>query len=310
LPLNAHRLTLSHKKRAVAFENASDSNANGFIINAPLTDDDHQHVYTPGREDFVIDHEGVLFIAKNLTPEDYEQGEHEAAAKPLWDDFTNHGLFNAIQTFWQRMEKGSHPDAALATVVAEQLCAQTVARVDQLNYLSQLRFRDAYTYSHTLNVCALSIAIALKCGFSPKEIEEIALAAILHDLGKLFIPKPIMFKPTKLTKGEFNVMKLHPEMGYNVIIKELKLSEAIARPALEHQEMYSGGGYPNNLKGDEIHPYSHIVKIADVYDALTSKRPYKGVIPSSKAFEIMRAEADRSFHPELFSTFEKLANHS
>jgi HD-GYP domain-containing protein (c-di-GMP phosphodiesterase class II) len=255
----------------------------------------------------VIDHEGMLIVAKGLSPEDYAQGEREANARPIWDELTNNGLFNAVQGFWNRLEMGSHPDIALATVVSEQLCAQTIERIDQLQYLSQLRVRDNYTYSHTLNVCALSVAIAVKSGFSPKQIQEIALAAILHDLGKLFIPKPIMFKPSKLTDAEFNVMKLHPRLGYDVIIHKLGLPEAIARPALEHQEMYGGGGYPQNLKGDQIHPYSHIVKIADVYDALTSKRPYKGIIPSQKALDIMRGEGDKSFHPGYFACFERFA---
>jgi HD-GYP domain-containing protein (c-di-GMP phosphodiesterase class II) len=256
----------------------------------------------------VIDHEGVLIVAKGLSAEDYLQGAREAKAKPVWDDYTNAGLFQAIQSFWSRLEMGSHPDVALATVVSEKLCAETIEQIDQLQYLSQLRVRDNYTYSHTLNVCALSVAIAVKAGFAPKEIQEIALSAILHDLGKLFIPKPIMFKPSKLTDAEFNVMKLHPRLGYDVMINKLGLPEAIARPALEHQEMYGGGGYPQNLKKDEIHPYSHIVKIADVYDALTSKRPYKGIIPSQKAVDIMRSEGERSFHPGYFKCFEAFAS--
>jgi HD-GYP domain-containing protein (c-di-GMP phosphodiesterase class II) len=256
----------------------------------------------------IIDHEGVILIAKGLSEADYAQGDVEYNAKPVWDECTNKGLFSAIQHFWQRLELGSYPDASLATVVAEELCAQTIQHINQLNYLSQLRVRDSYTYSHTLNVCALSIALSIKLGFAPKEIEEVALSAILHDLGKLFIPKSIMFKPSKLTDSEFNVMKLHPELGYDAIINKLHLPEAVARPALEHQEMYGGGGYPQNLKGDEIHPYSHVVKIADVYDALTSKRPYKGIIPSHKALEIMRNDGARSFHPDYLSCFERMAS--
>jgi HD-GYP domain-containing protein (c-di-GMP phosphodiesterase class II) len=257
-----------------------------------------------------IDHEGVTLVANHMTLADYQQGQTEADSLTLWDDTLNQSLFGAIASFWQRINLGSHPDTALATVIAEKLCAETIQRIDELQYLSQLRVRDNYTYSHTLNVCALSIAIAIRAGLDTAQIKELALSAILHDLGKLFIPKSIMFKPTKLTDSEFDVMKLHPQLGYDVIIQELGLPEAVARPALEHQEMYAGGGYPQNLRHDEIHLYSHIVKIADVYDALTSKRPYKGVIPSLKAVEIMKADGDRSFHPELFRCFEKLSNHS
>lgn len=73
--------------------------------------------------------------------------------------------------------------------------------------------------------------------------------------------------------------------------------------------MYNGGGYPQDLRGDQIHPYSHLVKIADVYDALTSKRPYKESIPSAKAIKIMLSEGDKSFHPELLAQFVKLSNY-
>jgi HD-GYP domain-containing protein (c-di-GMP phosphodiesterase class II) len=118
-----------------------------------------------------------------------------------------------------------------------------------------------------------------------------------------------MFKPTRLTEKEFQVMQLHPGFGYKMITETLRLPENIARPALEHQEMYGGGGYPQGLKGDEIHPYSHVVKIADVYDALTSKRPYKESIPSTKAIKIMLSEGEKSFHPELMGKFLQLCNY-
>jgi HD-GYP domain-containing protein (c-di-GMP phosphodiesterase class II) len=170
--------------------------------------------------------------------------------------------------------------------------------------------RDEVTYAHVLDVTALSIALAIQLGLSQKAIQEVALAAMLHDLGKLMVPYNIMFKEGKLTEKEFQIMQLHPGFGYGIITQFLQLPEQIARPALEHQEMYGGNGYPKGIVGEDIHPYSHIVKIADVYDALTSARPYKKAIPHEKALQIMLSEGTQSFHPEFLEAFSKIGQSS
>lgn len=259
----------------------------------------------------LFDHEGTMIPIQHPQLTDSERYERmiEDAQQPIYGQELSDSFVHSIQYFWDRMAQGASPDIALCEVVTEKMIAQVTSQVNQIHYLSQIRVRDQYTYSHILDVTALSIALAIKAGFSPKEVKEIALASILHDMGKLLIPKAIMFKPSRLTEKEFQVMKLHPELGYKMIKDEMKLPDQIALPALEHQEMYSGGGYPQNLKGDEIHPYSHVVKIADVYDALTSKRPYKESIPSSKAIKIMLSEGEKSFHPEMLKHFVEMANY-
>lgn len=258
----------------------------------------------------VFSHEGTIYrVPKGLTVAERHELKLESMEKPIYDEEMASAFVHSIQHFWERMARGASPDIALCEVVSEKMIAEVTNKTDEIFYLSQIRVRDKFTYSHILDVTALSIALAIKAGFSKKEVKEIALAAILHDTGKLLIPKSIMFKPGRLTEKEFQVMKLHPELGYKILVNELRIPEQIAKPALEHQEMYGGGGYPQNLKGDEIHPYSHIVKIADVYDALTSKRPYKESIPSSKAIKIMLSEGEKSFHPEMLGHFVQLANY-
>lgn len=257
-----------------------------------------------------INHEGYLFkFDAGLTASERIELKQQAAAESILSSEMSNSCLSSVSHFWNRLKKGATPDIALCEVVRDRLIAEVTSQVEQIQFLSQVRVRDEFTYSHILDVTALSIALAIKVGFKPKEIQEIALAAILHDLGKLMIPKHIMFKPTRLTEKEFQVMQLHPGFGYKMITETLRLPEVIARPALEHQEMYGGGGYPQGLKGNEIHPYSHVVKIADVYDALTSKRPYKESIPSSKAIKIMLSEGEKSFHPEYLAKFVQLSNY-
>lgn len=257
-----------------------------------------------------INHEGTLyhFIA-GLSGRERKDLLAEQSSEPLLGDELTAVFDNSIGSFLQRLQKGATPDIALCEVARDKLISEVTSKVDQIQYLSQVRVRDEFTYSHILDVTALSIALAVKVGFSKQEVKEVALAAILHDLGKLMIPRSIMFKPGRLNEKEFEVMQLHPGLGYKMITEVLRLPEHIARPALEHQEMYGGGGYPLGLKGDEMHPYSHLVKIADVYDALTSKRPYKESIPSSKAIKIMLSEGEKSFHPEYLAQFVELSNY-
>lgn len=212
--------------------------------------------------------------------------------------------------FWEKLEAGEEADIALLEVMQDKLVGDIVTRMDQLQYLNQLRIRDQVTYSHTLDVTAMSIALGKKAGLSRSDLKTLALGALLHDLGKLFVPKPIMFKQSRLNETEFDVMQLHPEMGYRVITEVLKLPKEVALPALEHQELWGGGGYPSKLQGDQIHFFSQIVKIADVYDALTSARPYKEAICSRKAIRIMLLEGAGSFNPELLQDFLELANYT
>jgi hypothetical protein len=255
-------------------------------------------------------HEGLEFPDADtpLTEAEKAAGQAEQAAAPIYSPETNRLVFGAIQHFWDQMQAGAPPDVALCQLVRDQLVAEVTSKADQIHALTQLAVRDGFTYSHTLHVAALSIALAIEAGYDAEAVREIGLAAILHDLGKFLIPKPIMFKPSRLTAQEFEVMKLHPGLGYKIITEELKLPRHLALPALEHQEMYGGGGYPQNLKGDEIHPYSQIVKVADVYEALTARRPYKDPIPSTKALAIMQAEGPKNFNPTLLATFSQMAH--
>lgn len=257
-------------------------------------------------------HEGVAYSvpSSDLSLEERLAYQVEEKATPLFADRMDTHIFKALKHFWKALDEGKVADIALLDVVGDTLISEIVPCVEEVMYLTQLRVRDPYTYSHTLDVAAMSIALATQQGFGREQLREIAMGALLHDLGKLMIPKAIMFKVGRLSKKEFDVMKLHPELGYRILKCELKLPDAVCLPALQHQEMNGGGGYPNNLKGDEIHPYSQIVKIADVYDALTSKRPYKEPIPSNRALSIMLGEGAKSFNPEMLQAFCKLANFS
>ena len=136
------------------------------------------------------------------------------------------------------------------------------------------------------------------------EVETVELAAPLHDIGKIGIPDQILLKPAKLDEPEWSVMRRHPVIGHEILkgsaSKYVRMGALIA---LGHHEKYDGSGYPNGLVGDHIPLCARVVAIADVYDALTSVRPYKKAWPSEQAFEHVSGQAGRHFDPRLVEAF-------
>lgn len=233
---------------------------------------------------------------------------------PDWDSKIDKTVKRQILTstreFLSDIQTGKTPDLAVCEVVSERLVDEVTNKVEEVDYLGQLRMFDEYTYSHNVNVSALSVALGIKIGLKQNQIKDLALATLLHDIGKMRIPKEILNKPGRLTDKEFEIMKLHAALGYKVIKEELNLPFEISRVALEHQERFSGTGYPKRLKGNEIGLFSQICAIADVYDAIASKRVYKPARTSKETIKIMLSEGSKSFNPELLYKFVHLCNYS
>jgi putative nucleotidyltransferase with HDIG domain len=134
--------------------------------------------------------------------------------------------------------------------------------------------KDPYTVGHSHRVSTYAVAVARRLGLSPEMIQHVRIGGLLHDIGKIGIPDAILLKPGRLTQEEYNWMKKHPEVGEN-IMKQVRLLHN-ALPCLgEHHEKMDGTGYPRGLKGDQISILGRIVAVADVFDAITSDRPYR-----------------------------------
>lgn len=234
-------------------------------------------------------------------PEDFDSKIEEEVKKQV---------LVSTREFLDDIQSGKTPDTAICEVVRDKLVEEVTSKIEEIDYLGQLRVFDEYTYSHNVNVSALSVALGVKIGLKEKQVKDLALATLLHDIGKMKIPKEVLNKPGRLTDKEFEIMKLHAALGYKIIKDELKLPFDISRVALEHQERFSGTGYPKKLKGDEIGLYSQICSIADVYDAISSKRVYKPAKTSKETIKIMLSEGSRSFNPSLLYKFIHLCNYS
>ncbi|RAV20628.1 DUF3369 domain-containing protein [Paenibacillus contaminans] len=164
--------------------------------------------------------------------------------------------------------------------------------------------RSKETGYHVKRVAEYSKLLALKYGLSEEEAEIIRLASPLHDVGKVGIPDSILNKPGKLTDDEFDTMKNHAGLGYSMLKhSNTRLLNAAATIAFQHHEKFNGKGYPNGLKGDDIHIYGRITAIADVFDALGSERVYKKAWELDRIIELLRSERGEHFDPVLVDLF-------
>jgi len=193
----------------------------------------------------------------------------------------------------------------LSTKVEEATKALRKSEYEALEVLSKAaEYKDPETASHIVRVSHYSRLIAKACGLSEEEQNIIYYAAPLHDIGKIGIDDAILLKPGKLTADEFEKMKEHSAIGASILEgKENVFLNAGETIALTHHEKYNGKGYPKGLSGEEIPLYGRIVAIADVFDALTSKRPYKEAWSFEKALNLLVEEKGQHFDPQLVDYF-------
>jgi putative nucleotidyltransferase with HDIG domain len=165
--------------------------------------------------------------------------------------------------------------------------------------------RDPYTSGHSVRVADISVKIGKALGMSKDKINELELAALFHDIGKIGIPDNVLLKPGKLSESEYKIIKSHPQIGAS-ILKDIDYLENILPMIIHHHEKYSGGGYPSGLKGDDIPLESRIIALSDSYDAMTSDRPYRrGMSHESAISEIIKHKGIQ-FDPSIVDAFMEI----
>jgi len=190
----------------------------------------------------------------------------------------------------------------LSLVQAEQLKQAHVDLVHRLGRAAE--YKDTDTGEHIARMSQYSKLLALEFGMGEQQAELLRQAAPMHDVGKIGIPDAILLKPGRLTPDEFDHMKQHATIGAQILANSSSpLLQLAHKLAIEHHEKWDGSGYPNGLKGEQISVEGRIVAIADVFDALTSKRPYKEAWGVEEALENMQAQAGKHFDPHLINLF-------
>lgn len=188
---------------------------------------------------------------------------------------------------------------------AKDLVDDILQNKDNMVSLSELKSYDDYTYYHSLCVAVLSISTGVALGLPAKDLNEIAISGLLHDLGKMTIPLEILNKPSALTEEEFEIIKGHPTAALAQMRNRHLFPVEVTGAIESHHERYDGTGYPYGLKGTNIPFYGRILAVCDVYDALTSNRPYRKQLLPNEAIEYIMGCAGTHFDYEILSFFLK-----
>ncbi len=180
--------------------------------------------------------------------------------------------------------------------------------ISVFDMLHNMRQYDDFTYMHSVNVALICNIFGTWLELPAEDIKTLTLCGLLHDIGKLMIPENIIRKPDRLSPAEYNIIKTHTLQGYNILM-EYNISEAIKESALMHHERCDGSGYPLGIGENRINPYAKIVAIADVYDAMTAARVYRGPLCPFKVISIFETEGLQKYDSHYILTFlEHIAN--
>ena len=208
-----------------------------------------------------------------------------------------------VATAFHSVEENGTFDPAPLQGISENILQDIIAQQKNLVQLTDIRLHDTYTFAHSVNVAILSSLLGVLLKLSREEQLKLTLGGLLHDIGKITVPYEILTKAGHLTDDEWSVMQGHPEAGRQRLKKMFPNDTLLSTIALQHHEHIDGSGYPNHLKGEQIHRYGRIVAIADVYDALTSVRPYKRAYTPSVAHRLMATCSPGHFDLDLLKLF-------
>jgi len=210
----------------------------------------------------------------------------------------------AVISMFQEARMGKAIEAEAAAPLVEEISNSILRNPGALISLARLKTSDDYTYMHSVAVCALMIALSRQLGLDEKQTRDAGMAGLLHDLGKALMPPEVLNKPGKLTDAEFALIKTHPAEGHKLLIAGQGISEVIKDVCLHHHEKVDGSGYPEGLAGEGISLFARMGAVCDVYDAITSNRPYKAGWDPAESIKRM-AEWKGHFDPLVFQAFVK-----
>ena len=170
---------------------------------------------------------------------------------------------------------------------------------DAMPFMLSLSGHDFYTYNHSLDVGIYSLGLGQAIGYDKKTLEELGVASLFHDIGKRNVSLDILCKKGGLTDAEWEQMRMHPQYGLIIMNQHPNLSDAIKAACFEHHESWSGNGYPQQIAGNEIHPFARIVAITDTYDAMTTQRSYNVPLKPFDAVAMMKEKLAGRYDPEM-----------
>lgn len=259
--------------------------------------------------------EGVVLSSQYLTKLRYlgfdmlfiqDHRFHDVEINPVISDKTKEVAYETIQNVTAALEKEDVPkaiDGASVHNAVVNIIEDLLYSSDILSSLTDIMGYDEYTYHHSVNTTVLALVLGMGKGFNHSRLLELGMGVLMHDVGKTKVPKDILNIKGSLKKEEFEEIQKHSTYGYEFIRGNQDFSIHSAHVALQHHEKWMGGGYPRGLKNNDIHEFGRIAAVADVYDALTSKRPYRDALEPYQAYEYVVAQSGFQFDPEIVKIF-------
>ena len=212
----------------------------------------------------------------------------------------------AVSSMFDEARMGKAVDTVVARRLVEEISDSVTRNAGALLSLARLKTADDYTYMHSVAVCALMVALSRQLGLDEEQTRQAGMAGLMHDLGKAVMPMEVLNKPGKLSKEEFDIMKGHPVEGHRMLLEYAQgVDETTLDVCLHHHEKTDGSGYPHGLKDQEISLFAKMGAVCDVYDAISSNRPYKLGWDPAESIRKMAEWAEGHFDPRIFQAFVK-----
>jgi HD-GYP domain-containing protein (c-di-GMP phosphodiesterase class II) len=212
---------------------------------------------------------------------------------------------DAVVSMFQEVRMGKAISAEAAGELVDEIASSVARNPGALISLARLKTADDYTYMHSVAVCALMVVLARQLGLDEAEIRDAGMSGLLHDLGKAMMPMEVLNKPGKLTDEEFRIIKSHPEEGHRLLVEGGTAGATVLDVCLHHHEKIDGSGYPHRLKDEQISVFAKMGAVCDVYDAITSNRPYKSGWDPAESIRKMTEWTNGHFDGRIFQAFVK-----
>jgi HD-GYP domain-containing protein (c-di-GMP phosphodiesterase class II) len=240
----------------------------------------------------------VVLDRRNLAPVSTEQELAHAAKICLQAK-------RAVISMFEEARMGKAVDTGGAKKLVEEITDSVARNPGALISLARLKTADDYTYMHSVAVCAMMVALAKQLKLDEEQTRLAGLAGLMHDLGKAMIPMEILNKPGKLSQAEFEIIKQHPREGHRLLLTGADVDPVVLDVCLHHHEKTDGSGYPDKLSDAQISLFAKMGAVCDVYDAITSNRPYKPGWDPAESLRRMAEWAKGHFDIQVFQAFVK-----
>ena len=211
----------------------------------------------------------------------------------------------AVTSMFHEARMGQSVNTEAAQQLVEEISDSITRNPGAFISLARLKTADDYTYMHSVAVCALMVALAKQLGLDAGQTRQAGIAGLLHDLGKALMPMEVLNKPGKLTDAEFAIIKAHPQEGHRLLLSGNSAPAVALDVCLHHHEKIDGSGCPEGLAGEQISLFARMGAVCDVYDAITSNRPYKAGWDPAESLRKMAEWSKGHFDPTIFQAFVK-----